>query len=412
MAQVVAPKPCDARRGEVVGREQRVYPKTGPGRSHHLGMQLRVPHVGELDPVGDDRPQPTGLGAAGRAAFFKHKVIDEVFGDLEPRERAVVVVAPLSDVEVKEQPPSGPGVKANVDVREAPVPHRLKEPGHLGQEFRVVLGEHQRVVADAERRVLFEQHVAKGRALDPAVLVRVAGEHAHAVVGSWDQLLDDERPAVAALPGRAGHAEQLVLVAHGVGLLLALPVVQEVVAAVGGLHDGRVVKGQGRQGAVEAAVDHGGRVVDAQGVAEPIETVLEHEPVEFLRVYVGGDRVRGQRVFAGGCETYVVVPAPQHKERLMGIGVCELAYLRQEHGPPLDGGHMVERDDSAFPTGAGGVLAEHMALHPVGLIEGACHAVGADVGAQQHGNERLIAKFQAHRTELPLPPATVSKRTV
>ena len=362
--------------------------------------------------MGDDRPQPTGLGAAGRAAFFKHKVVDEVFGDLEPRERAVVVASPLPDVEVEEQPPSGPGVKANVDVREAPVPHRLKEPGYLGQELRVVLGEHQRVVADAERRVLFEQHVAKGRALDPAVLVRVAGEHAHAVVGPWDQLLDDEHPAVAALPGRAGHAEQLVLIARGVGLLLALPMVQEVVAAVGGLHDDGVVEGQGRQGAVEVAVYHGGRAVDAQGVAQVVETVFEHEPVEFLQVHVGGDRVRGQRVFAGGCEAHVVVAASQHEEGLVGIFVCELAHLRQEQGRLLDGGHVVERDDPAFPTGAGGVLAEHVALYPVGLIEGACHAVGADVGAQQHGNERLIAKFQAHRTELPLPSATVSKRTV
>ena len=347
-----------------------------------LGIHIVVGHL-----FGDHPPQVAVFCHRQLAGPALDAILHQVLGQVVPRAGDVVVAAPLAAVDLKGLEPAVPLVELDVEVGEAGEMDGLQEVFQLLAQLRLRLGDDHRVVADGVAGVLLQQDVAHAHEPHPAVGAGVVGHHPHVAVVAGDEVLKDQGVLVPRLVDLVDDLVHLLPCAEDVGLLLGGEGVLPVGVRLGGLDHKGAVKGQGEVVAHALVVHHGGRVVDAVLVTQLVELLLVDQGLQHVQVHVGRDhilRVAGQ---VGGDGVEIVVPAAQHQDLFVRELFRHLGDVLQHLVHPVVVLPHPVVDDLAAGAHAGGKHTVDDGFDAVGLVKGPGHAVGVDVGAQQHGHK-------------------------
>lgn len=98
----------------------------------------------------------------------------------------------LAVVDLKKFVFSISGIILNIKIGKSRIVKILQEIFHLIHEGIIGLGNNDRVISKAQRRMLLQKHMAQAHHFHFVVLIRIAGEHAHILIISRDHVLDDE----------------------------------------------------------------------------------------------------------------------------------------------------------------------------------------------------------------------------
>ena len=314
-------------------------------------------------------------------------VLHQVPGQVVPRAGDVIVAAALAAVDLKGLEFSVPLVVFDIEVGEAGKADRLQERPQLFAQLRRALGDDDGVVADGMVGMLLQQHMAHAHQADLAVRAGVVGDHPHKAVVSGDKVLEDQGILI---PRPVDVVDDLIHLRAGlehVGLLLGGEGMLPVGVRLGGLDHKGAVEGQGEVVTHALVIDHGVGIIDAVLLAELIKALLVDERLQQVQRHIGRHDVARKAGQVGGDGVEVVIPAAQHQNGFVRVRPGHLGDVLQHRVRPVVVRAHPVVDDGAAGADAGRVHAVYHALDAVGLVEGAGHAVGVDIGAEQHGDE-------------------------
>ena len=309
----------------------------------------------------------------------------------------IVVAAALARVDLERLVLAVARIVFDVKIGEADKADLLEQRAELLLHLFIVLGDDARVVADAVRGVLLEQHVAEAHHADLAVLAGIAGQNAHRAVVARDELLDDERVIVARRVDVDQDVLELLVILGDVDLLLAFERMLPVLDAAGRLDDVRRLERQLDVDAHVLAVDERLRIIHAHLFAQLIKLLLVDEAVHQLHVDVRRHDVLRKVVLVSGRELHVAVAAAHQDDGLVLVRPGKVThqlveYLRHVR---LLVGRVV--DDLAVHAGAGREFAVAVRCDAVRFVECSGYAVYIDVARKKQGLESLVL-IAVHRS--------------